>query len=79
MRNPFQTVYCEDCEWCILDLEFTTYIKQLEFAKCKVKPKRNPGVMRNLKQDYFYCSAHRFCFKFKEKHHTVAIKTQDDE
>ncbi len=71
MRNPFQTVYCEDCEWCMLATDYNDLDKQVEYARCKAHPKAYPSCFRhNFKTEYGLCEFardFRFCFKFKPK------------
>lgn len=73
MQNPFKTVYCKDCEFCMLDETFQDD-KSLEYARCKNSPKggdteRAMGLARPI--DYYFCSTYRvfgfkFCFRYKE-------------
>ena len=74
MRNPFKTVYCKDCEHCALNDNYTNLDEQVEFSKCKQRPKDETqrwrlGIGLAPKQ-YYYCSVIRqadFCFRYKEK------------
>lgn len=76
MRNPFEKVYCEDCDHCLLaTYEIKKY--QLKFAQCKAAEKKR-CVKKMLSKElnsipmYYYCESVRwmgrsFCFKFKPK------------
>ena len=79
MRNPFQKVFCEECEYCMLEIK-PHYSKgeQLEYARCMASPKKlgKGGLSRAWARepDYWYCTTIRtwpfsvsFCFKFKAK------------
>ncbi|KKL90816.1 hypothetical protein LCGC14_1900940 [marine sediment metagenome] len=79
MRNPFQKVFCEECEHCMLEIK-PHYSKeeQLEYAKCKASPRKSgkAGLCRALARelDYYFCTTNRtwpfsfpFCFKYKAK------------
>ena len=68
MRNPFKTVYCEDCVSIILS-HLAAEENPARFAECKKKVYRtNKHVGRNVKKEYYSCSIRTFpfCFWFKE-------------
>ena len=73
MRNPFKTVYCEDCEHCTLTTKHQDKDSQMEFAKCKVWPKKPTKDYHRRKvartRDSYYCSSRisSYCFNFKAK------------
>ncbi|KKL23192.1 hypothetical protein LCGC14_2427880, partial [marine sediment metagenome] len=57
MKNPFQTVYCEDCEWYMLAMKHDDPDDQVEYARCKAKPRRKKKkyYRQSFKTEYRYC------------------------
>ena len=71
IRALFKTVYCEDCENCILNMAFNSKDEQLRYATCKAFPiARDKMTHRGGFKEQLCCNvAHKFsfCFKFKAK------------
>jgi hypothetical protein len=59
-KNPFKTVYCEDCEFADRGIIHG-------YARCKAKPIKKKYTYRLQKTEYEQCSQRlfSFCFKFK--------------
>jgi len=77
MRNPFKTVYCKDCEYCMLATKHKYLNDQLIYARCSQWPeigKKNDAkrVGYSLGSDYenyHFCTIlrrHDWCFSYRE-------------
>ena len=74
MRNLFETVFCEDCDYCMLAKHYNDTDDQLAYSRCKVRPRpaNTVGVGRVFRgvKDYNFCQTvkkRKFCFHFKTK------------
>ncbi len=68
----FKRVYCEDCQHCLPDKDYSGIARQMEFAKCKMTKLRDNKHTTHRVERFSCCSVVRlfglpFCFGFRAK------------